>query len=411
MTRLANALDAVESLLARYVVFPSDHAVVATALWVAHTHAVDAAETTPYLAIVSAEKQSGKTRLLDVLELVVHRPWRPIEPSDAVVYSMIEQRHPTLLLDEVDALFGSRLAAAQHEALRGILNASNRRGARVARVEMNGRERRLAEFDAFGAKGFAGIRALPETLRDRSIVLELRRRAPSEVIERFRRRDVAPEAARIRAELVEAIGEVELASLRPDIPAGLDDRAVDGWEPLLAIADAARGEWPIKARRGAMALSGARAADDPSRGVRLLSDIRDIFQGIPEERIPSAELVRQLSAREDSDWGDLRGHALTAQGLARLLKPYGIHPNLWRISGEPERGYARSDFEDAWSRYLDPLPADEMGDRYFVTDDRATRNDVTRDAHRAPSATGDGPKPWASDAAPNGAEEQTTWMA
>ncbi len=367
---LAEPLDGVERLLTRYVAFANPHQAVAATLWTAHTHAVDFADTTPYLAILSAEKRSGKTRLFDVLELVVCRPWRPVEPSDAVVYSMMEQRHPTLLLDEADALFGSKTAAAQHEALRGILNASNRRGTPVARVEMYGRERRLAEFDAFGPKAFAGIGGAPDTLRDRSIVIELRRRAPSERVERFRRREAEPEAAPIRDALVEALAGVDLVD-RPEIPTELDDRAADGWEPLFAIADAAGGEWPARARRAALALSGARTAEDESRGVRLLADIREVFAEWPSERIPSAELGRQLCAREESPWGDLNGRALTAQGLAGRLRPYGIRPALRRVGGVPERSYLRSDFADAWDRYLDPLPAETPSDRYVVTDEPA----------------------------------------
>ena len=47
----------------------------AVTLWVMMTHAIDAFDCVPYLMISSAEKQSGKTRLLEVLEVVVARPW------------------------------------------------------------------------------------------------------------------------------------------------------------------------------------------------------------------------------------------------------------------------------------------------------------------------------------------------
>jgi hypothetical protein len=94
-------LDAVLALVRLYVVMTDEQA-AAAALWVAHTHAIPAAEATPYLSVQSAEKRSGKSRLLDVLELVVARPWRVIQPSQAVLFRNIEKDRPTLLLDEVD---------------------------------------------------------------------------------------------------------------------------------------------------------------------------------------------------------------------------------------------------------------------------------------------------------------------
>lgn len=60
-------LDRAARTLRSYVVFQSDAQVVAASLWVVHTHAFEAAEATPYLAITSPERESGKTRLLEVL--------------------------------------------------------------------------------------------------------------------------------------------------------------------------------------------------------------------------------------------------------------------------------------------------------------------------------------------------------
>jgi len=101
---LAALLDATCEFLREYVVMSSAQADAAT-LWAAHTHAADAVETTPFLGVTSPTKRCGKTRLLDVLELVVARPWRTIMPSEAVLYRKIEAVSPTLMLDETDAVF------------------------------------------------------------------------------------------------------------------------------------------------------------------------------------------------------------------------------------------------------------------------------------------------------------------
>jgi hypothetical protein len=66
-------LASVEAFVTRYVVLTANQA-TAVALWVLHTHTIDAAGITPYLSITSAEKASGKTTLLETLEAVVARP-------------------------------------------------------------------------------------------------------------------------------------------------------------------------------------------------------------------------------------------------------------------------------------------------------------------------------------------------
>ena len=112
-------LEDVVAFIRRYVAL-SDHQATELALFVVHTHAFAAAETTPYQNIGSATKQSGKTRLLEVLELLVTNPWLTGRATTAVLARRIEQERPTLLLDETDAAFKAESDYA--EALRAILN-------------------------------------------------------------------------------------------------------------------------------------------------------------------------------------------------------------------------------------------------------------------------------------------------
>jgi hypothetical protein len=245
-------LEQLVRFVRRFVVL-SDAQATAVALWVVHTHAFGA-DASPYLAVTSAEKRSGKTRLLDVLELLVAEPWRVVMPSEAVVFRKIDADQPTLLLDEVDAIFGPK-ANGNAEGLRALLNAGNRRGTKVPRCV--GPSQTLVTFSVFCAKALAGIGELPDTIADRAIQIRLKRRGPSETIERFRRRDVEESAATLResarswgAERTEA-----LALARPELPEELDDRAQDAWEPLLAIADAAGGSWPETSRAAALELA------------------------------------------------------------------------------------------------------------------------------------------------------------
>ena len=243
------------------------------ALWIVHTHTFEAAAQTPYIAISSAKKRSGKTRLLEVLELVVARPWLTGRVTAAVLARKVDAEGPTLLLDESDAAFKGEKEYA--EALRGLLNTGHRRGGKSTVCVGQGAELSYKDFSTYCAKAIAGIGKLPDTVADRSLPIRLERRAPDERAERFRRRDVELDVEPLRAALaqfaaVEMIVSLEIA--RPDLPAELDDRAQDAGEPLLAIADHAGGEWPERARRALVELHGGREIDDESAGVRLLSD-------------------------------------------------------------------------------------------------------------------------------------------
>ena len=116
--------DDVVRFVRRFVVL-SKVQLVAIALWIVHTHAIDAANATLYLNITSPEKRSGKTRLLEVLELLIARPWYTGRTSAAALVREIDDARSTLLLDEGDAAFKSDREYS--EALRGILNAGHRR--------------------------------------------------------------------------------------------------------------------------------------------------------------------------------------------------------------------------------------------------------------------------------------------
>src|SRR5205823_4148061 len=120
-----------------------------------HTYAIDAAYATPYVLILSPEKRSGKTRLIEVLAELVREPWSVVGASEAALFRRLAERRPTLLLDEIDAVFGS--ATERTEPVRAILNAGNRRGATVARCVGQGRVQQVEDFAVYSAKVLAGI--------------------------------------------------------------------------------------------------------------------------------------------------------------------------------------------------------------------------------------------------------------
>lgn len=347
---LTHLLGRVEEYIRRYVVLSDDQALAVT-LWVAHTHTIGAADCTPYLHITAATKRAGKTRLLEVLEPIVARPWKTDRVSAAVLVRKIDAEQPTLLLDESDAAL--RVTSEYSEALRGLLNSGYRRGGKSSLCVGLGANITYRDFSTFAPKAIAGIGQLPDTVADRSIHIVLRRRMASEPVARWREREGHAEAAPLADDLVRW-SELALPALedaRPALPDGLDDRATDVWEPLLAIADRAGGAWPAGARRAAEALSGT--VDDTDIVVELLLDIREILSEADSDVIASKTLLEQLVALEDRPWGEWRrGQELTARGLARLLGPLGICPNRHETLSGRLRGYRRDAFRDAMARYL-----------------------------------------------------------
>jgi len=347
----AAVLDEVVAFIRRFVVLSTQQA-HAISLWVFHSHAIDSADATPYLSITSPEKRSGKTRLLEALELLVARPWFTGRVTAAVLARKIDAEHPTLLLDESDAAFKGEKEYA--ETLRSLLNTGYRRDGRASVCVGQGASIGYKDLSTFCPKAIAGIGKLPDTVADRSIPISLKRRSQGECVERFRRRLVEAEASRLRNRVAECAAAVDLGCTDPDIPAELDDRAADCWEPLLVIADSAGVEWPQRARTAAIQLMAGEEREDNSLGIRLLRDIQTVFGG-DLDQVSSADLVSELVAMEDAPWGDIRGKALDTRRLSSMLRSYGIRPQTVRIGDRTPRGYRCIDFLDAWGRYLPPV--------------------------------------------------------
>lgn len=380
----AALLEAVAAFIRHYVVVTEVQG-WALALYVLHTHAFEAAECSPYLHIGSPEKRCGKTLLMKVLRLLVRSPWQVVQPSEAVVYRYIEKHTPTLLLDEIDTIFSNR----DQEPLRAVFNAGNEAGTVVPRCGGKNRDE-LQEFNVFCPKVFAGIgNKLPETVRDRSITIAMKRKAPGEKVARWRKREVEQHAEPIRTVLggwAKPVVEI-LRTARPDLPDELDDRAADGWEPLLAIADLAGEGWPERARAAAITLSGHGKAGEDSRGVQLLADTKTAFEKLDDVIIPSKVLATFLNELDDSPWGGWSdGKGITQRKVAAVLREFDIHPGTCRIGADVFRGYKREHFEDAWTRYLHsealqalhPHEERDSGDFQSVTDGALLRNEYSQ---------------------------------
>jgi hypothetical protein len=347
-------LQEVYALIGRFVAYPSDHTRVAHALWIVHAHLMDRWESTPRLAALSAEPASGKSRLLEVTELLVPNPVCAVNVSPAYLFRKVGgDGGVTILFDEIDTVFGPK--AKENEEIRGLLNAGHRRGAVAGRCVVKGKEIVTEELPAYSAVALAGLGWLPDTILTRSVIIRMRRRHQGERVEQFRRRIHAPQGEAVRSKIeVWARSQPSQVMKWPELPPEIQDRDADVWEPLIAVADAVGGDWPERARAAAVALVADSKEVEASLGVRLLADLRMVFGDASEMR--SKDILDALQRLEEAPWGDLKGKPLDERGLARRLKQYGVKSkNLYAGSSRP-KGYTREDLHDAWSRYLPQSP-------------------------------------------------------
>jgi len=345
---LDTVLESVLDFLLSFVVFPSTSEAHAVTLFAAVTWVYEVFDVAPYLLVVGPEKRTGKTRLLEVLDLVVRQPISTASITEAALFRVIDAQTPTMLIDEADALFGKPREAIQ--GLRAVIDGGHRKGAKIFRMA-GPRGEKIQEFSPFCPKVLSGIGEFaPDTVADRSITIRLQRKAADEHVERFRRRIVVPHADILRSVLEQALSvhAVDLGSAWPELPDALNDRAQDVWEPLFAVADLAAGPWPQRARAAALALSTDSVAADSSLGVQLLGDIRSVWlEGA--DKLFTADLLEQLRRVDESPWDEWN---LAGYRLAKMLKPYGVKSRKVRIGSDTKQGWRYSDLEPLFVRYL-----------------------------------------------------------
>jgi hypothetical protein len=359
----AGLLDEVQAFLARFIAFPSDAARVATVLWCVHAHATAFFESTPRIGYLAPEKECGKTRALEIVGLLVPNPMHAVNATPAALFRSIPSQ-PTILYDEIDTVFGPK--AQQNEEIRGLLNAGHRRSGVAYRCVGEGTKQQVVEFPAYAAVAFAGMGDLPDTIMSRTIVIAMRRRSPTEHVDPYRIRMHEPIGHEIRdriASWVEANTKA-LTDAWPRIPDGVVDRAADVWEPLLTIADAAGGHWPETARVACVTHVTQARQREGSLGVRLLTDLKEVFGN--QDRLSTEDILKALCELDESPWADMRGKTLDSRGLSQRLGKYDVGPKPLRIGGRVIRGYERTDFVDAWTRYV-PEVTEPEGDPYPAT--------------------------------------------
>ncbi len=265
-------LDNMAKQLSDHVILPRGTA-VSLAVWVLGSYAMDAWSIWPKVLISSPEKRCGKTTLLEALEALTHKALLSSSITTSAIFRSIEAFRPTMIIDEADTFM------ADNPELNGIINAGHRkRAAFVIRSESIGNTFTPKKFNVWCPMIIAGIGKQKDTLQDRSIKIEMRRKLPEESAKRmpsdfFERNQI------LRRQCLRWAQDniTNLKKAKPDVPACGNDRAEDNWLSLFAVSNVAGGSWPDKVL-ASYRLFTIQDLDDEAIGSKLLSDIKEIFE-------------------------------------------------------------------------------------------------------------------------------------
>jgi len=310
------------------------------------TYVFDAFSVYPKVLVKSPEKRCGKTVMLEVSESVVFRGLMASSISTSATFRIIDAHHPTLIIDEADTFLSA------NEEMRGVINSSHRRrNAYVIRTEKQGDTFETKRFTTWAPIYIAGIGSQADTIEDRSVIIDLRRKLPGESVAKCpvnlfeRNKTLRSRCLRWAQDHMDKLRRSDF-----EVPSCGNDRAADNWFPLMAIVKLIGEPW--ESRLMAAYVEKNHGGEDEAAGVMLLRDIRQVFMEERKSRMHSEDLVAALVELPDRPWEEWKhGKPMTKTSLSRLLKPYKIKSRQLRIGQTNRYGYEATQFEDAWKRY------------------------------------------------------------
>jgi hypothetical protein len=323
----------VEAFIKRFVFLPEESLYLLVACWAIGTHLHKEVEVFGYLFAYSPEPQSGKTSLLDVLDLLVHNSSGvQHSPTEAMLFRTADRT--TQLLDEVDSWTNS-------DALRGVLNAGYKQGGSVTRCDKDN-SFKPTKFTVFAPRALAGIGVsilAPATL-DRTFGIAMVRQKKTERRERFRLRTIASQASALKRK-IECWAKKNKNAFACIYEPGefpyledFSDRTVEIAEPLAAIVEV------------------AYAKDVHIAHIR--ETLVQAIEGTRKEQNTSLKEHRVLKCllRQAADQDPLVGNPKELAGMcanseepidehaiSQTLRKYGFKPKSKRKDGDPAYRY------------------------------------------------------------------------
>ena len=350
-TATINLVSKIEKFIGKYITFSDASYSLPVALWVIGTFLWPDFDVFPYLVITSDTKRSGKSRLAELIGFCCSNPVPSGALTAAALYHTMAASQPTMFFDEAEVLSNE---AANN--MRAVLNMGYRKGQTVRRVIGND----VKEYPTYCPKCFILIGDVFDTLRDRSIVIRMRRGEPKE---RFVYDAAKGEGDAIREEIAAVLEahKSEIINAYMNFK-GLDfltDRDEEVWSGLFVIAsiltpgrvtELTRAAVDIATEKTALKrsykdLEGAeQKAEEEEYSVRLLRDLYTVING--DKAITTADALDRLKNLPTAPWRKFRGAGLTAMDMAYLLNTHDVRPTTIQIGkGRKDRrvlkGYKR----------------------------------------------------------------------
>jgi hypothetical protein len=336
--------DSIHCLIKTHCVVTNEEAHAIT-LFIMASWVFDTFRIFPRLALISPEKRCGKSTLMEVISCVTNKSLMVSSATGAVISRLASKGAPTLMLDEADTFIKNA-----EPVVLGIINSGHCK-ATAKVLKCDGDNYDPKEFSTWMPVVMASIGVLADTIMDRSIVINLRRKNAREKVRRIPS-DLAEQCAPICAQLAiwaETMPSVVAKNIVEPSDLG-NDRARDNWLPLFSVARQLSFLWEKRCNNAYVAMTRPAPMD---LSTQLLSDIRDHFKERQCDRIPSSELVRSLCGDTEKPWSAVAsGKRLTPNVMASMLSPYGIIPSNHRFGEKVLRGYSLDQFADAFERYL-----------------------------------------------------------
>ena len=366
---LAQALDSAVQAVPRFLAAPSWYLDV-IALWSAATYLVHSEKLAipimPQLAFQSLGSSEGKSTALEIVATLAYRGRLRSSYTASTIFRKIHAGQVTFCLVDLHNKLGS-----SNLELQQIIQACHRRAeAFVDRtVILASGEPEVRTYKCWAPLAWGSIGPMRPEVQNRAIVLPMRRALPAES-EQLDKSSPGRCGALIdvRRHLY-TWGPTITALPKPTMPAELHNREADNWRVLFAVAQLAGADWP---ERAGTAARECRALERrPPLLVRLLSDIRTIFENAADNRITTSNLISRLLDDDEAGWDEAnRGRPINAWWLRErftgLLEPASSQQWQENDSKAPGgrqhcRGYLCAQFADAFLRYLPPSVPDSTG--------------------------------------------------